>query len=144
MFFKSYILKQFIFLINFLLIIPIVNAQESQNDLELELNLLETNQNSCNMIFVVNNKVSFSLESLVLETVFFDDEGNVTLLTLFDYGEIPKLSMRVSQFEIPDKKCENIGKILINGIESCEFEKNNIDCKNIIAFKNKTQIELID
>ena len=84
----------------------------------IELNSLTTHDMSCRMVFTAQSEAG--VEGLVLETALFDTSGAVILFTLFDFVDLPAGNLRVRQFDIAAQSCDAIGRVLFNGIDSCE------------------------
>ncbi len=92
-------------------------AQDQPAPISLELNTLTQLEGACRMVFTA--QAAAPVEQLVAETVLFDAAGSVTLLTLFDFRDLPATKVRVRQFDIPAAQCNGISRVLFNGLESC-------------------------
>ena len=84
----------------------------------IELNSLEPQDTACRLVFTARSDAG--VDGLVLETALFDESGAVVMLTLFDFVDLPAGGLRVRQFDLPAQNCDGIGRILFNGIDSCE------------------------
>lgn len=117
------------------------NAQESA--LSVELNTHDQVEKGCQLTFVANTSISGGVEKVVFETVLFSTEGSVDLLTLFDFGAIPADSPRVRQFILPNMQCSEIGKILINGIQTCTVtDQDPSVCNEGLTVTSRTDVEI--
>ncbi len=87
--------------------------------LTLELNAAETIGDNCRLTFVLSNGTTRDIDQLVAETVLFSEGGGVVLLTLFDFGALPAGRPRVRQFQVPDRSCNRLGQVLVNGLSTC-------------------------
>lgn len=99
---------------------------------------------ACTLSFLVTNGLEFDLEGLVVETVLFDASGSVDRLTLFDFATLPQARPRVRQFSVPDLACDDMSRILINGVQNCAGA--NVDtatCSNAITTSTRTSIEVL-
>lgn len=95
-------------------------AQESQgSNVMIELNALEPVENACRITFLVQNGHDTEIDKAVYEAVLFDTQGRVDRLTLFDFGTMPPARPRVRQFVVPGLACTALGRLLINGAETC-------------------------
>lgn len=56
----------------------------------------------------------------MIEAVLFDTEGRVATLTLFDLGSLPAGRPRMRQFDMAGLSCDDLGAVLVNGIDACE------------------------
>lgn len=86
----------------------------------LELNAVKSTDSACTLTFLVINGHQSRIDKLVYEAVLFDASGQVDRLTLFDFGALPAAIPRVRLFSVPGIACEDLGKILINGANTCE------------------------
>ncbi|KMW57724.1 hypothetical protein AIOL_002691 [Candidatus Rhodobacter oscarellae] len=119
-------------------------ADDTQAQIELELNALDPGEGSCRLTFVVVNSHETPLDKLVYETVLFDASGRVERLTLFDFGAVPSGPPRVRQFDIPGLDCGNIGRVLINGPSACDGAGvDPMICTGPLKLGSRTDAELI-
>jgi hypothetical protein len=98
-----------------------VSAQETSapKGIDLELNAADLVGESCRVTFVIINKSEVAVDKAIYETVLFSDDGQVLMLTLFDFGALPFEVPRVRQFQVADTSCSRIGMVLINGANRC-------------------------
>lgn len=94
------------------------NMAVAETPLFVELNKLVQSGKDCSMIFTAQS--NDTVDRLILETVLFDNNEGVILLTLFDFENLPKEKLRVRQFDIPETMCDDIGKLLFNAINTCK------------------------
>lgn len=103
-----------------------VSVQADETDLSdkiaIELNTVAEGQDSCTLTFLVTNGHTVDIEQLVYETVLFDSNGAVDRLTLFDFGTLPVARPRVRQFAVSDLACRDLGRVLFNGLHTCEAQ----------------------
>lgn len=117
------------------------NAQES--GLSIELNTHDQVENGCQLTFVASTDIAGGIEKVVFETVLFNKEGSVDLLTLFDFGTIPADRPRVRQFILPNTQCDQIGQILINGIQTCTVAgQDPAICSDGLKVTSRTDVEV--
>ncbi|MEM8823948.1 MAG: hypothetical protein AAGF30_10100, partial [Pseudomonadota bacterium] len=88
--------------------------------LAIELDNLAQVEASCRLTFVARNGLETDADSLVVEAVAFDSNGGVARIALFDFGSLPSNRTRVRQFDLGDMACENVGAVLVNGVQSCD------------------------
>ncbi len=93
-------------------------AVAQPDTLSLELNATEQLEGACRLIFMVRNDAAEAVDSQVYETVLIGTDGQVRLLTLFDFGEAPAGKLRVRQFDVPQTQCGDIGRLLFNGVST--------------------------
>lgn len=93
---------------------------EEHGALTVELNTVtQQPDGACRLTFVTENGLGTDIDGLVLETVIFSPDGQVKLLTLFDFQAVPVSRARVRQFDVPATPCGEISQILFNGVYSC-------------------------
>lgn len=122
-----------------------VSAQDIQGShVSIELNALQQVEDSCRISFVVQNGHSFDIEQAVYEAVLFDTDGRVDRLTLFDFGALPSARPRVRQFVVPGLACESLGRLLINGAETCAGTDVPKDaCGKDLDLRSRTDVEVL-
>ena len=123
---------------------PAAVAATAAPSLKVELNAADTMEANCKLTFLITNDLSAPLDKAVYETVLFDREGTVNRLTLFDFGQLPVGRPRVRQFVVPQTTCENLGRILFNGAQSCDgagIEAGT--CESALAPATRTEIEVL-
>lgn len=122
-----------------------VTAQAFQGaHVSIELNAVQQVEDSCRISFLVQNGHGFDIEQAVYEAVLFDTEGRVDRLTLFDFGALPSARPRVRQFVVPGLACESLGRLLINGAETCAGENTPADaCGKDLDLRSRTDVEVL-
>lgn len=119
-------------------------AEESRQGVFLELNSMSAGKAGCLLSFVAQNGSETSIDRIVFETVLFTTEGRVAQLTLLDFGPLPPSVPRVRQFEFPGTSCQSIGRVLINGTQTCESGgAGGGACSAPLSLTSKTDAELI-
>ncbi len=98
----------------------IATAQDAQGqNVTLELNAVEQVDEACRISFLIQNGHDTDIAQAVYEAVLFDTEGRVDRMTLFDFGALPAARPRVRQFVVPGMACTALGRLLINGADTC-------------------------
>lgn len=121
---------------------------QAQEDLgagvSIELNALDPGEGACRISFVIQNGHARDIDSAVFEAVLFDADGRVERLTLFDFGALPAARPRVRQFAVPGLDCDGLGRVLINGAETCAGEGLAPGaCMEGLELRSRTDVELI-
>jgi len=113
--------------------------------LELSLNTVDTTEAAgCRLTFVIGNELGAQIDQMVAEAVLFDTAGRVATMTLFDFGQLPDGRPRVRRFELAEQPCDGIGRLLINGIDTCEGASLSPDaCLDGLRLSTGTDIEVI-
>lgn len=121
-----------------------VHAEE-RGKLSLDLNALEQVGQSCRLVFVATNAIGAAIDELSLETVLFSAAGTVDRFALFDFQALPEGKTRVRQFDLPDIRCGDIGKVLINGAASCKGQAlKGIECMDQLELKSSSKTEIVE
>ena len=123
----------------------LAGAQEASAEqrLSVELNAADTVGESCRLSFFLRNLTEQDIDQFVVETVLFSKEGQVVLLTLFDFAEIPVGRPRVRQFQVPDTSCDSLGMVLVNGVDTCKMGGQDTGlCSSVLDVSHRTDIAL--
>ena len=129
-------------------IIPCVSLAQSDTQssskIYLELNTLSDTEAACRLTFVAKNETNSPIDQAVFETVVFDSSGSVFTLSLFDFRDLPQGSTRVRQFDVSGIACSSIGRVLINGANTCTAEgADSTLCGNSLSLSSKIAVELL-
>ncbi|WP_417244034.1 hypothetical protein [Celeribacter sp.] len=109
--------------------------------LTIDLNAAEQTDTGCLVTFVADNKRPAGIAALVLETVLFDTSGQVTQMTMLDFATLPAHSTRVRQFNIAGQPCDGIGRVLFNGVQTCDGgDATPAQCAAALAVSTRTDI----
>lgn len=120
------------------------DATDDRAGLRIELNAAEQRDGACLLTFVVENRQDRDIAKAVYETVLFDTEGRVDRLTLFNFADLPAGRVRVRQFSVPDLSCASLGRVLINGVNTCEAPDSGADaCDGALELDSRTAIEVL-
>lgn len=118
-----------------------VRAEEAgKPGLSIELNGLAQSGEACQLTFVSNNALGVDLHGVSLEIVVFDTKSIVRHLTIFDFGALPDGRARVRRFELAKTSCDDIGRILVNGVTGCEGAPEDA-CGKGLELTNRTSVE---
>ncbi len=122
-----------------------VHAQEqSQPSLSIDLNATQQLEQACRLVFVATNKIGTSIDEMSFETVLFDTAGTVDRFALFDFKDLPVGKTRVRQFDLPETRCSDIGRILINGSASCKGQSfKGTECMDHLDLKSSSKTEIV-
>jgi hypothetical protein len=102
----------------------------------VELNTATAAQDACRLTFTVTAPTGLS--ALETQTVLFDQKGGVRAFTLFDFGTVPEGGLRVRQFDVPQTRCDDVGMILFNSVETCTTAAGNA-CADVISFTSRLE-----
>ena len=74
----------------------------------------------------------------------FDAAGKVDRFALFDFKDLPLGKTRVRQFDLPDTRCSDIGRVLINGAASCKGPSlKGTECMDHLDLKSSSSMEIV-
>ena len=133
--------KYFLVASIFSTLFSVCNAELLEQKFSLQLNSVQTIENSCRLTFVVDNQTEKDISELVFETVLFSQQGEVIFFTLFDFGEVPYGIPRVRQFDVPSYSCEDVNQVLINGIDKCVFSNIGVEeCRLKLETSSRSKI----
>ena len=133
--------KYFLVASIFSTLFSVCNAEFLEQKFSLQLNSVQTIENSCRLTFVVDNQTEKDISELVFETVLFSQQGEVIFFTLFDFGEVPYGIPRVRQFDVPSYSCEDVKQVLINGIDKCVFSNSGVEeCRLKLETSSRSEI----
>ena len=122
-------------------------AQSTENSpvgLAVELNTIEDVEGACRLTFLVENETGATIDSVSFQLVFFDSEGGVAALKVYDFGELPASRPRVRRFVFKESNCGMIGHTLINGVSSCVIGGSESDvCADTLTLRSRTDVELL-
>lgn len=79
-------------------------AQETtspKGSVALELNAADLVGEACRITFVATNTSAAPIDRAVYETVLFGADGGVMMLTLFDFGSLPRVCRVCASFRLP-------------------------------------------
>lgn len=85
--------------------------------IEVQLNSAKPSDGGCRLSFLASS--THQIDKLIFEAVLFTTAGEVERLTLFDLQELPAGRARVRQFDVQGLSCDQLGQVLINGLQSC-------------------------
>ncbi|MEM7214516.1 MAG: hypothetical protein AAF423_03150 [Pseudomonadota bacterium] len=75
----------------------------------------------------------------------FDNEFRVQRMTVFDFRDLGAGKIRVRQFQLPETKCDGLGRLLINDVSACEGRSLDPSlCVQGLQLSNKTNIEFLN
>lgn len=112
--------------------------------LMIELNALDPVEDACRISFLAENGHAVDIDAAVFEAVLFDRQGLVDRLTLFDFGALPSARPRVRQFVVPGLACAALGRLLVNGAQTCTGEGlPESACSINLQLRSRTDVEML-
>jgi len=124
--------------------VPLAAETDLGAHVSIELNALDSEEGACRISFLIQNGHAADIAQAVYETVLFDQAGGVERLTLFDFGTLPAARPRVRQFLVPGLDCAQLGRVLINGAETCTGEGLPPEaCTDGLELRSRTDVEIL-
>lgn len=125
---------------------PLAAVAQSTGDtssgLSLELNTMDDLDDVCRLTFIATNNTGTAIEAASFETVVFDTDGVVKSLSLFEFRDLPVDRLRVRRFALPELPCSTIGKVLINGANTCVVNGSESDiCMQALSLNSRVDVE---
>ena len=145
-------MRQWLFILSAALALTIaplgVAADDTNNsvpsELSIELDSVAQLDGACRVTFIAQNKTIDDISSLVVEAVAFAATGGVQTISLFDFQNLPALKLRVRQFDLSDTVCADLGRILINGVQTCDGPAANPEsCQKVLSVSSRSDVELL-
>ena len=101
----------------------------AQDGLKIELNKLEPVEDACRAYVIFENHSESAFESLKLDLVMFNADGVINKRLAVEGAPLPQGKTSVKLFDIKDVDCEQISKILLNDVLSCNGPDGELgDC----------------
>lgn len=116
-------------------------ASAAEGELGIELNKLEPAETACRAYLVFENRTANAYRSLKLDLVMFGTDGVIIKRLAVEGGPLAKDKTSVKLFEITDVTCEQIGRVLMNDVISCEDalgERQN--CVDDVATSSRSAV----
>lgn len=98
---------------------PSLGDEATEGHVAVELNKLEINGIGCQPYLVFENKTELDFNSLKLDLVMFDIEGIIARRIAVEGAPLPPGKMSVKVFDLTDLACDQIGRVLLNGLTQC-------------------------
>ncbi len=111
--------------------VPAQADEANDSMVAVELNKLEANGSGCRPYLVFENKTDLDFGSLKLDLVMFDLDGIIARRVAVEGAPLPPGKMAVKVFDLPDLACDQIGRVLLNGLTQCTDQEG--DQSNCLA-----------
>jgi len=101
---------------------PLPAIAAGERGIVVELNRLAPNGGACRMSLVYTNRLDVTVQALELETVLFDRDGGASRFLVVKSQPLIPGKIRVSQYDLADTDCSDVGFLLVNDVVACEGE----------------------
>ena len=85
----------------------------------LELNNAREVGEGCRLTYVATNNTGVELDKTSYEVAVFDKDGVVSRLLILEFGNLQNGKTKVVQFDLADKPCADISRLLVNSVAEC-------------------------
>ncbi len=122
-----------------------LGASAAGPDLAIELNKVEDrDQNTCVGAFVLRNHMAAALDRFSLDLYVFDTDGIIAQQLVLDLAPLRTEKTTVVRFQLLDRACATIGKVLVNDIPSCRSAATgeDLDCLAGLSVSSRDRIDL--
>lgn len=122
-------------------------AQDAATDpsIRIELNAAaDTETGGCRLTMVTTNMLPQGLSRAAWQVAIFDAAGVVEALPILDFGAMTAGKTKVAMFELPDRKCADIGRIVVNDVAECRADDDadlRDACLGGLATQSRTDID---
>lgn len=111
----------------------------------LELNAVtSTETQGCRLTMVTTSRLEQTLERAAWQVAIFDKAGVVQDLPILDFGTLLAGKTKVAMFELPNRSCTDIGRIVVNDVAECRAQ-NGTDlrgqCLSALETQSRSDIE---
>ena len=96
------------------------DAQPADSGIKIELNNAEaTEAGGCRLTMVTTNMMDAGIDRAAWQVAIFDGQGVVQALPILDFGTLSSGKTKVALFELADRACTDISRIVINDVAEC-------------------------
>ena len=99
---------------------PPVAATPGEPAFAIELNKVETVENTCTAYFIVRNTTADLLAQVNVQLFVFDTPGQIQGAFTLPFADVRPNSEKVGVFQLAQGDCAGIGRVLINDIADCQ------------------------
>jgi hypothetical protein len=112
------------------------STASAKDDIELELNKLETVKDVCKAYFLIEEKAGKPLQSLKADLIIFGQDGSIAKRLIAEMGPVRsrKTSVKIFALEVP---CPEISGVLLNDVASCAPEATSEACLDRLAVSSR-------
>ena len=122
---------------------PSASLQTAPEAIQIELNRLEDQGNSCRAYLVIANPGAVSYTGFKLDLVVFDRSGTIIRRLALDLAPLRAQKTSVKVFDIADTGCKAIGSVLLNEVLDCRDSGGEIsDCVQRVSTSSKLPVSL--
>ncbi len=124
-------------------------AATAEPGLDIELNKAEDGDGTCVVSLVVRNDLGQSLDRFSMDLYVFDTDGVIARQVLLDLaplrGAAGGTKTTVARFNLIDRPCAEVSRVLVNDIPSCRGEGAGepLDCLAALTVSSRAKIEMV-
>lgn len=118
------------------------SAQEKPG-ISVELNNAEAQGQGCRVSFLFKSGLPSKVDDMALEVALFDAGGKVVEFLVLNVGSLPPGKSRVRQFDLRNRGCEAISRLLVNDVKSCKGAELTPDsCLGLLTVTSTAPLKL--
>ncbi|WP_274627908.1 hypothetical protein [Arvimicrobium flavum] len=116
-------------------------AGAQQTAFTIELNDAQDVNGGCRLVYVAMNSTGKPLQKASYDVFTFDAAGKVSQSLVFQFGAFPVNKTKVVQFDLANRECSKISRLLINDMTECMVEgQNSTLCMDALKTTTRTSI----
>ena len=120
------------------------DAEGGAAQIGLELNKLESQGESCRAYMVFENATPHRFDAYALDLVIFDTEEMIANRLRVRLEDLRANKTVVRLFDIPETRCESVGRILLNKIAACEVADGGaVDCLGLTRTRSRARVDFV-
>lgn len=117
------------------------NPQAASAGVRVELNRLEPRGEACRTYLLLENKGNTDYKSLRLDLFVLDKGGVISQRLAVETAPLEPKKTSIKLFDFPATSCEDFGRVLLNGVISCEANgTKRDDCLRAIETSSKAPV----
>lgn len=118
-----------------------INVSAETTPLSLELNNMQSTDSGCRISFVAVNSMPSELQETSFEIVIFNAQSIVEDMLVLEFGRLPAGKTKVVQFDLAEKSCDGISRLLINDVAACTgADLSPQVCLDALSTSTKSQV----
>ncbi len=118
-------------------------SAQDKAGISVELNNAEAQEQGCRVSFLFRSGLPAKVDEMALEVVLFDAGGKVVEFLVLNVGSLPPGKSRVRQFDLRNRACETISRLLVNDVKSCRgAELTPESCLRLLTVTSTAPLKL--
>lgn len=119
-------------------------SEANSGTVAVELNRVQDVDGACRLTLVFTNALEVRVDTLALETVLFDADGQVDRFVGLQSEPLSPGKIQVQQYDVRDAECQSFGRLLLNDISACSVQGvEEGECLELIAPSSRIDIPFV-